>query len=303
MPKRRTTPHPQSSRPVLPRRPSPPTPLAPTSAATSILVAVAPPGTRLTVRGALLRAPAPPTCTPWPTWLKQHARRYRRHGGHRRTGLRCTTCSKPGGSRFSWWTPARSNGPRAAPRATPRTPSGFAACTCLGLPRPRRRRPTRRGHPRVARVTCANAPGLVTECGRTCIQHMQKALEQINVKLTEAVSDITGKTGLSIIQAITMAGERDPDQAFMRMRDRRCQPVTPSRSAGALQGAGGEEHLFELRAGGRALGVTTTDKSASATSRPRTHLQTLQDPNALQVPWRKRKANGPRFDRGGRCTG
>ncbi len=38
---------------------------------------------------------------------------------------------------------------------------------------------------------------------------MQKALEQMNVKLTEAVSDITGKTGLSIIQAI-LAGERDP---------------------------------------------------------------------------------------------
>ncbi len=38
---------------------------------------------------------------------------------------------------------------------------------------------------------------------------MQKALEQINVKLTEAVSDITGKTGLSIIQAI-LASERDP---------------------------------------------------------------------------------------------
>jgi transposase len=41
------------------------------------------------------------------------------------------------------------------------------------------------------------------------IQHMQKALEQMNVKLAEVVSDITGQTGLCIIQAI-LAGERDP---------------------------------------------------------------------------------------------
>ncbi len=38
---------------------------------------------------------------------------------------------------------------------------------------------------------------------------MQKALEQMNVKLTEVVSDITGLTGLTILKAI-LAGERDP---------------------------------------------------------------------------------------------
>ena len=41
------------------------------------------------------------------------------------------------------------------------------------------------------------------------VQHMQKALEQMNVKLTEVVSSITGLTGMSIIGAI-LAGERDP---------------------------------------------------------------------------------------------
>jgi hypothetical protein len=41
------------------------------------------------------------------------------------------------------------------------------------------------------------------------IQHMQKALEEMNVKLAEVVSDITGVTGLSIIKAI-LRGERDP---------------------------------------------------------------------------------------------
>ena len=42
-------------------------------------------------------------------------------------------------------------------------------------------------------------------------QHMQKAFEQMNVKLTEVVSDITGRTGMSIIGAI-LEGEHDPHQ-------------------------------------------------------------------------------------------
>ncbi len=41
------------------------------------------------------------------------------------------------------------------------------------------------------------------------VQHMQKALEQMHLKLTEVVSAITGKTGMTIIRAI-LAGERAP---------------------------------------------------------------------------------------------
>ena len=41
------------------------------------------------------------------------------------------------------------------------------------------------------------------------IQHMQKALVLMNLKLTLVVSDIVGKTGMAIIKAI-LAGERDP---------------------------------------------------------------------------------------------
>ncbi len=66
---------------------------------------------------------------------------------------------------------------------------------------------------------------------------MQKALEQINVKLTEAVSDITGKTGLSIIQAI-LAGERDPTR-LAQLRDRRCQQDAEQIARGLCKGPGG----------------------------------------------------------------
>lgn len=41
------------------------------------------------------------------------------------------------------------------------------------------------------------------------IQHMQKALRQMNLLLDNVVSDISGKTGLTIIRAI-LSGERDP---------------------------------------------------------------------------------------------
>src|SRR6516225_1126724 len=51
------------------------------------------------------------------------------------------------------------------------------------------------------------------------IQHMQKALEQMNVKLTEVVGDIMGVTGLAIIKAI-LRGERHPRE-LAKLRDER----------------------------------------------------------------------------------
>ena len=76
------------------------------------------------------------------------------------------------------------------------------------------------------------------------VQHMQKALEQMNVKLTEVVSDITGVTGMSIIAAI-LEGERDPVK-LAQLRDARCHH-SEDQIALALQGTWRPEHLFELR--------------------------------------------------------
>ena len=76
------------------------------------------------------------------------------------------------------------------------------------------------------------------------VQHMQKAMEQMNVKLTEVVSSITGLTGMSIIQAI-LAGERDPVK-LAKLRDPRCFS-SEDQIALALQGTWRPEHLFELR--------------------------------------------------------
>jgi transposase len=76
------------------------------------------------------------------------------------------------------------------------------------------------------------------------VQHVQKALEQMNVKLAEVVSDVTGVTGLAIIQAI-LAGQRDPLE-LAKLRHSKCHR-TEAEIARALYGNWREEHLFALR--------------------------------------------------------
>ena len=76
------------------------------------------------------------------------------------------------------------------------------------------------------------------------IQHMQKALEQMNLKLSHVVSDITGLTGRGIIKAI-LSGERDPVK-LAKLRDPRCKS-SEATVARALEGHYREEHLFTLQ--------------------------------------------------------
>jgi hypothetical protein len=84
---------------------------------------------------------------------------------------------------------------------------------------------------------------LVRYAGRH-VQHVQKALEQMNVKLPEAASDITGVTGPAIIQAIP-AGEREP-RKLAKLRDER-RKRTQAEIASALYGNWREEHLLALK--------------------------------------------------------
>ena len=76
------------------------------------------------------------------------------------------------------------------------------------------------------------------------VQHLQKALEEMNVKLTEVVSDVVGQTGLRIITDI-VRGVRDPQQ-LAKHRHERCR-ATVAEIAAALQGNWRKEHLFALR--------------------------------------------------------
>ncbi len=76
------------------------------------------------------------------------------------------------------------------------------------------------------------------------VQHMQKAMEQMNVKLTEVVSNITGLTGMLIISAI-LEGQRDPNE-LAKLRHPQCHR-SQEQIALALDGTWRAEHLFELR--------------------------------------------------------
>ncbi len=76
------------------------------------------------------------------------------------------------------------------------------------------------------------------------IQHLQKALLQMNVQLTQVLSDITGETGLAIIRRI-VAGDRDPVR-LAQLRDPRCRHSTDE-LAKALTGNYRAEHVFALQ--------------------------------------------------------
>jgi len=83
----------------------------------------------------------------------------------------------------------------------------------------------------------------LTEYAAAHIQHMQKALMEMNLQLHHVVSDITGATGMKIIRAI-VAGERDPD-VLAGYRDVRCKS-SPETIRAALVGNDRAEHVFAL---------------------------------------------------------
>lgn len=77
------------------------------------------------------------------------------------------------------------------------------------------------------------------------VQHMQKALERMNVKLHDVISNLVGKSGLAVVEAI-LAGERDPER-LLALCDVQIQKQKAGRVKEALRGTWSEEHLFALR--------------------------------------------------------
>src|SRR6266404_8028759 len=83
---------------------------------------------------------------------------------------------------------------------------------------------------------------LVAEAG-DWLRRMQKSLDQMNVRVHRAVSDIDGVTGMAILRAI-VAGERDAHE-LAKLRDRRCGK-SEEEIAEQLSGHWREDHLFSL---------------------------------------------------------
>lgn len=122
------------------------------------------------------------------------------------------------------------------------------------------------------------------------VRRMQKSLDQMNICVHHAVSDITGVTGLAIIRAI-VDGERDP-KLLARMRDPRCRR-SEEEITDYLTGNWRPEHLFNLR---QALKIYDQIRSVieDYDTEILNYLKELQPPDAddsdVPPPYSKAKA-------------
>jgi transposase len=128
------------------------------------------------------------------------------------------------------------------------------------------------------------------------VQHLQKALTQMNIKLQHVVADITGVTGMTIIRAI-VAGERDPKMLAAHRRAGCKNDETTI--AKALEGTWREEHLFSVR---QALELFDFyhDKIAACDAAIEAHLAGFPDRSGGSTPpssrTRQRRKSQPHFD-------
>jgi len=77
------------------------------------------------------------------------------------------------------------------------------------------------------------------------VQHMQQALERMNIKLHDVIAKLTGVSGLAVVRSI-LDGERDP-QRLLLLCDTQIQRAKAERVKQSLLGTWTEEHLFALR--------------------------------------------------------
>ena len=128
------------------------------------------------------------------------------------------------------------------------------------------------------------------------IQHMQKALTQMNVKLHHVISNITGQTGMDIIEAI-VSGQRDPRQ-LARLRDPRIK-ADEATIAKSLQGHWREEHIFELTQAPELYRVYQA-KIAECDREIEAQLERFEDRSDGEPPApngkKPHQGNAPRFD-------
>lgn len=124
-----------------------------------------------------------------------------------------------------------------------------------------------------------------------CIQHMQKALTQMNVQLANVISDMSGTTGQAILSAI-VGGERDP-RKLAELRDPRVQ-ASEARVAQSLEGNWRPELLFVLGQEMESYQSFQT-KIAECDRQLQRHYETMEakaDPKQLPPIRRDKRAHG-----------
>ncbi len=137
---------------------------------------------------------------------------------------------------------------------------------------------------------------MLVEYAAQHVQHMHKALTQMNVKLQHVISDITGKTGMDIIEAI-VRGERNPGR-LARLRDPRTK-ADEKTIAKSLQGHWRQEHIFELSQALELYRVYQS-KIAGCDREIEAQLERFEDHSDGEPPApngkKRNQKNEPRFD-------
>ena len=126
------------------------------------------------------------------------------------------------------------------------------------------------------------------------VQHMQKALTQMNIQLANVISDVAGETGQRILRAI-VAGERD-GRALAQLRNARIR-ASEDEIAKSLQGNWRAEHLFALKQALDAFDFCGT-QLAECDAQIQAQLQALhvREDAPAQGKKRGRARNAPKFD-------
>ena len=126
------------------------------------------------------------------------------------------------------------------------------------------------------------------------VQHMQKALTQMNIQLANVISDVAGETGQRILHAI-IAGERD-GLALARLRNARIR-ASEDEIAKSLQGSWRAEHLFALKQALDAFDFCGA-QLAECDAQVQAQLQALhvREDEPTKGKKRGRARNAPKFD-------
>lgn len=126
------------------------------------------------------------------------------------------------------------------------------------------------------------------------VQHMQKALTQMNIQLANVISDVAGETGLKILRAI-LAGERD-GYALAALKNGHIE-ASVEEIAKSLQGNWRSEHLFALKQALASFDFTGT-QLAEVDQEIESQLKSLEtnDGKPGKPKRRGRSRNAPKFD-------
>ena len=128
------------------------------------------------------------------------------------------------------------------------------------------------------------------------VLHMQKALNLMNVQLHNVISDITGRTGLAIIDAV-LNGERNPKK-LAQLRDGRCKNSYETIEK-SLEGSYRDEHIFALKQARELYNVYQSKVAECDTEIEKllnSYIDADYDSEALSQPSKPKSKNQPNFD-------